>query len=48
MFRHARPRGCGDTRLAVAVMTTDQGTHAYGKRTLQGVFRRLLGGLVAQ
>lgn len=41
-------RGCGDTRMAVAVMTTDQGTHAYGKRTLEGVFRRLLGGFVAQ
>src|SRR5947208_14359229 len=27
-------RGCGDTRVAVAVMTTDQGTHGYGKRTL--------------
>ena len=41
-------RGCGETRLAVAVMTTSDGTHAYGKRTLEGVFRRLLGGLVAQ
>ena len=41
-------RGCGDTRLAVAVMTTSDGSHAYGKRTLQGVFKRLLGGLVAQ
>jgi hypothetical protein len=41
-------RGCGDTRVAIAVMTTDQGTHAYGKRTLEGVFRRLLRGLLAQ
>jgi Beta-lactamase enzyme family len=41
-------RGCGDARLAVAVMTTAQGSHAYGKRTLEGVFRRLLRGLVAQ
>jgi hypothetical protein len=41
-------RGCGDTRLAVAVMTNSQGSHAYGKRTLEGVFTRLLGGLFAQ
>jgi len=41
-------RGCGADRVAVAVMTTAQGTHAYGKRTLEGVFRRLLRGLVAQ
>jgi len=41
-------RGCGDTRLAVAVMTKWQGSHAYGKRTLEGVFRRLLRGLFAQ
>jgi hypothetical protein len=41
-------RGCGDTRIAVAVMSNSQGSHRYGKRTLQGVFRRLLGGLVAQ
>src|SRR4051794_36070435 len=38
-------RGCGDTRLAVAVMTKFQGSHDYGKRTLEGVFRRLLRGL---
>jgi len=41
-------RGRGDTRLAVAVVTKWQGTHRYGQRTLQGVFRRLLRGLVAQ
>ena len=41
-------RGCGDSRVAVAVMTTGQGTHRYGKRTLEGVFRRLLRGLFAQ
>jgi hypothetical protein len=41
-------RGCGDTRIAVAVMTKFQGTHRYGEQTLEGVFRRLLRGLVAQ
>ena len=41
-------RGCGETRLAVAVMTKWQGSHLYGQRTLEGVFRRLLGGLVAE
>jgi Beta-lactamase enzyme family len=41
-------RGCGDTRVAAAVMTTSDGTHLYGQRTLEGVFRRLLRGLVAQ
>jgi hypothetical protein len=41
-------RGCGDTRIAVAVMTTFQGSHAYGQRTLKGVFERLLRGLVAE
>jgi hypothetical protein len=40
-------RGCGEVRLSAAVMTTDQGSHAYGKRTLEGVFRRLLKGLQA-
>jgi beta-lactamase class A len=38
-------RGCGTQRLSVAVMTTAQGSHAYGKRTLEGVFRRLLADL---
>jgi len=40
--------GCGSSRVAVAVMTTANGTHLYGQRTLEGVFRRLLRGLVAQ
>ena len=35
----------GDQRLAVAVLTADDGTHAAGKETLEGVFRRLLRGL---
>ena len=34
-------------RVAVAVMTTSNGSHAYGKATLRGVFRRLLRGLQA-
>ena len=38
----------GDERVAVAVMTVDQGTHAYGKETLRGVFKRLLRGLPAR
>ena len=38
-------RGCGGERISVAVMTEFDGTHAYGKRTLEGVFRRLLRGL---
>jgi hypothetical protein len=36
-------RGC--IRVAVAVMTTDDGSHADGQQTLVGIFRRLLGGL---
>ena len=32
-------------QLSVAVMTVGQGTHAYGKETLRGVFKRLLRGL---
>jgi beta-lactamase class A len=35
----------GGHRVAVAVMTTANGTHAYGKQTLRGVFKRLLRGL---
>jgi hypothetical protein len=35
----------GCRRVSVAVMTTDDGTHMYGKQTLFGVFRRLLAGL---
>jgi beta-lactamase class A len=37
----------GEQRVAVAVMTTSDGTHAYGKETLRGVFKRLLRGLPA-
>jgi hypothetical protein len=35
----------GRLRVSVAVMTTANGSHAYGKATLRGVFRRLLRGL---
>jgi beta-lactamase family protein len=35
----------GPLRVSVAVMTTSDGSHAYGKATLRGVFRRLLSGL---
>jgi beta-lactamase class A len=35
----------GDERVAAAVLTTADGTHAYGKATLRGVFARLLRGL---
>lgn len=35
----------GPYRVAVAVMTTANGSHAYGKATLRGVFRRLMRGL---
>jgi beta-lactamase class A len=35
----------GRLRVAVAVMTTANGSHAYGKATLRGVFRRLMRGL---
>jgi hypothetical protein len=35
----------GRYRVSVAVMTTSNGSHAYGKQTLKGVFRRLLRGL---
>lgn len=35
----------GRTRVAIAVITTAQGTHAYGKETLRGAFKRLLRGL---
>ena len=35
----------GSERVAVAVMTVNQGSHAYGKETLRGVFKRLLRGL---
>jgi hypothetical protein len=35
----------GSDRVALAVMTTGNGTHAYGKETLRGVAKRLLRGL---
>jgi hypothetical protein len=35
----------GDLRVSVAIMTTGNGSHAAGKRTLEGVARRLLRGL---
>jgi hypothetical protein len=35
----------GDDRVGVAVLTANDGSHDYGKRTLQGVFGRLLRGL---
>jgi hypothetical protein len=37
----------GDLRVSVAVLTTSNGSHAYGKATLRGTFRRLLRGLRA-
>ena len=35
----------GDERIAIAVLTANNGSHAAGKATLEGVFRRLLEGL---
>jgi beta-lactamase class A len=35
----------GSLRVAVAILTTTDGSHAYGKRTLLGISRRLLRGL---
>ena len=35
----------GENRVAVAITTTDNGSHAAGKATLRGVARRLLRGL---
>ena len=32
----------GSQRLSIAVLTADDGSHAAGKQTLEGVFRRLL------
>ena len=32
----------GEERMAIAVLTADNGSHAAGKATLEGVFRRLL------
>jgi beta-lactamase class A len=36
-------RGCA--RVAIAVLTMDDGSHDYGKQTLAGIFHRLLRGL---
>jgi beta-lactamase family protein len=38
----------GRDRVAVAVLTTGNPNHAYGQRTLRGVFARLLRGLAAR
>ena len=35
----------GDIRLSVAVLAGANGSHAAGRATLEGVFRRLLHGL---
>jgi hypothetical protein len=35
----------GEDRVAIAVMTTGNPSHAYGKATLEGVSRRLMSGL---
>ena len=35
----------GRERVAAAVLTTADGSHAYGKETLRGVFARMLRGL---
>jgi beta-lactamase class A len=35
----------GKQRISAAVLTTSDGSHAYGKATLRGVFKRLLRGL---
>jgi beta-lactamase class A len=37
----------GHERVSVAVLTLADGTHAYGKETLRGLFKRLLAGLAA-
>ena len=36
-------RGCA--RVSIAVLTMYDGSHAYGKQTLEGIFSRLLRGL---
>jgi hypothetical protein len=37
----------GDLRVALAIMTTGNPSHKYGKATLEGVAKRLLKGLNA-
>lgn len=37
----------GNSRIALAILTSDNPSHAYGKRTLLGVAGRLLRGLRA-
>jgi hypothetical protein len=38
----------GEDRVAIAVLTTGNPDHAYGRQTLRGVFARLLRGLAAR
>ena len=38
----------GDERVALAIMTANDGTHAYGNETLRGVAKRLLRGLPSE
>jgi hypothetical protein len=38
----------GDQRVSLAILTTAQGTHAYGRATLRGVAQRLLRGLAGR
>jgi hypothetical protein len=38
----------GPERVAAAVLTTSDGSHAYGKATLRGLFARLLRGLAGR
>jgi hypothetical protein len=37
----------GDERVAVSILTFEDGSHAYGEQTLQGIAARLLAGLSA-
>lgn len=37
----------GEHRVALAIMTTSNGSHSYGKETLRGLAKRLLAGLPA-
>jgi hypothetical protein len=38
----------GAQRVSLAILTTAQGTHAYGRATLRGMAARLLRGLAAR